>query len=147
MKGNRRHWHRLGRVAHRLRRRRGQQLTPANQHADRDRRAHRDRHAHCRTHRTSDRSAVATAPPTALPVALPVSTMADVVHCYLDSAVAKAQTVGVSIANIAFTTLGENTVVLLESMRAYGARHRAPVSSVDATRRLQRNDSATRRPE
>lgn len=41
--------------------------------------------------------------------------MVDVVHCYLDSAVAKVQTVGVSIANIAFTTLGENSVVLLES--------------------------------
>jgi hypothetical protein len=54
---------------------------------------------------------VATAPPTALPV----PTMPGVVHCYLDSAVAKLQTVGVSIANIAFTTLGENSVVLLES--------------------------------
>jgi hypothetical protein len=54
---------------------------------------------------------VATAPPTALPV----PTMPDVVHCYLDSAVAKVQTVGVSIANIVFTTLGENTVMLLES--------------------------------
>jgi len=41
--------------------------------------------------------------------------MPNVVDCYLDSAVAKAQAAGVSGANIVFTTLGENSVVLLES--------------------------------
>jgi acetyl-CoA carboxylase beta subunit len=41
--------------------------------------------------------------------------MPNVVDCYLDSAVAKVQAAGVSSANIAFTTLGQNSVVLLES--------------------------------